>query len=86
MRHSESGSSPLLAPFFFPAESANVRKGIQIHSDDTPVPMLVPGKGKTAQGRLWAYVVDDRASGANGHDWCGTSSRRHAAAPIRKPD
>ena len=26
--------------------------------------MLVPGKGKTAQARLWTYVVDDRASGA----------------------
>jgi transposase len=23
--------------------------------------MLVPGKGKTAQARLWAYVVDNRA-------------------------
>ena len=33
-------------------------------TDDTPVPMLVPGKGRTAQARLWAYVVDDRASGA----------------------
>jgi len=27
--------------------------------------MLVPGKGRTAQARLWAYVVDDRASGAD---------------------
>jgi transposase len=35
----------------------------KLHADDTPVPMLVPGKGKTAQARLWAYVVDDRASG-----------------------
>lgn len=39
-------------------------KAAKIHSDDTPVPMLVPGKGKTAQGRLWTYVVDDRASGS----------------------
>lgn len=38
-------------------------KASKIHADDTPVPMLVPGKGKTAQARLWAYVVDDRASG-----------------------
>ena len=36
----------------------------KIHVDDTPVPMLVPGKGKAAQARLWAYVVDDRAAGA----------------------
>ena len=39
-------------------------KASKIHSDDTPVPMLVPGKGKTAQARLWVYAVDDRASGA----------------------
>ena len=39
-------------------------KAAKLHTDDTPVPMLVPGKGKTAQARLWAYVVDDRASGA----------------------
>ena len=39
-------------------------KAAKIHTDDTPVPMLVPGKGKTAQARLWTYVVDDRASGA----------------------
>lgn len=37
----------------------------KLHTDDTPVPMLVPGKGKTAQARLWAYVADDRASGAS---------------------
>lgn len=41
-------------------------KAAKLHTDDTPVPMLVPGKGKTAQARLWAYVVDDRASGATG--------------------
>lgn len=39
-------------------------KADKIHADDTPVPMLIPGKGKTAQARLWAYVVDDRASSA----------------------
>jgi len=39
-------------------------KADKIHVDDTPVPMLVPGKGKTAQARLWAYVVDNRASAA----------------------
>jgi transposase len=41
-------------------------RAAKIHADDTPVPMLVPGKGKTAQARLWTYVVDDRASGATG--------------------
>jgi hypothetical protein len=35
----------------------------KIHTYDTPVPMLDPGRGKTATGRLWAYAVDDRGSG-----------------------
>ena len=39
-------------------------KASKIHTDDTPVPVLDPGRGKTATGRLWTYVVDDRASGA----------------------
>ena len=37
----------------------------KLHTDDTPVPMLDPGAGKTRTGRLWVYAVDDRAhSGA----------------------
>ena len=35
----------------------------KIHADDTPVPVLDPGRGKTATGRLWVYAADDRASG-----------------------
>lgn len=31
-----------------------------IHGDDTPVPVLAPGLGKTKTGRLWAYVRDGR--------------------------
>jgi transposase len=32
----------------------------KIHADDTPVPVLDPGRGKTKTGRLWVYVRDDR--------------------------
>jgi transposase len=39
-------------------------KATKFHTDDTPVPVLDPGRGKTATGRLWTYVVDDRASGS----------------------
>ena len=39
-------------------------KAAKLHTDDTPVPVLEPGSGKTAQGRLWIYAVDDRGSGA----------------------
>jgi transposase len=32
----------------------------KLHADDTPVPVLAPGHGKTKTGRLWAYVRDGR--------------------------
>jgi hypothetical protein len=32
----------------------------KLHCDDTPVPVLCPGRGTTKQGRLWTYVRDDR--------------------------
>jgi transposase len=32
----------------------------KVHTDDTPVPVLDPGRGKTKTGRLWTYVRDDR--------------------------
>src|SRR5512134_3315545 len=35
----------------------------KIHADDTPVPVLDPGRGRTKTGRLWVYVRDDRPSG-----------------------
>jgi len=31
-----------------------------VHGDDTPVKVLAPGTGKTATGRLWVYVRDER--------------------------
>jgi transposase len=35
----------------------------KIHTDDTPVPVLDPGRGKTRTARLWTYVRDDRPAG-----------------------
>jgi hypothetical protein len=35
----------------------------KLHGDDTPVPVLAPGTGKTKVGRLWTYVRDDRPAG-----------------------
>jgi hypothetical protein len=34
----------------------------KLHADDTPVPVLEPGKGRTKTGRLWTYVRDERAA------------------------
>jgi transposase len=31
-----------------------------LYVDDTPVPVLAPGTGKTKTGRLWTYVCDER--------------------------
>lgn len=41
-----------------------VRKADKIHTDDTPVPVLEPGRRKTRTGRLWTYVRDDRPVGS----------------------
>ncbi|MCZ8271585.1 MAG: IS66 family transposase, partial [Beijerinckiaceae bacterium] len=32
----------------------------RLHGDDTPVPVLEPGKGSTKTGRLWTYLRDGR--------------------------
>lgn len=36
----------------------------KLHADDTPIPVLAPGTGKTKTGRLWTYVRDDRPAGS----------------------
>jgi len=41
----------------------HVLSASRLHADDTPVPVLAPGKGRTHTGRLWAYVRDDRPCG-----------------------
>jgi transposase len=55
-------SSALLRPLV-DALRVHVLGGNKLHADDTPVPVLCPGRGTTKQGRLWTYVRDDRASG-----------------------
>jgi len=42
------------------AVGRHVFAGGVIHGDDTPVPVLAPGAGKTKTGRLWVYVRDER--------------------------
>jgi len=39
----------------------------KLHADDTPIPVLAPGTGKTKTGRLWTYVRDDRPAGSMIH-------------------
>ena len=40
--------------------AAEVMGSDTLHVDDTPVPVLAPGTGKTKTGRLWTYVRDER--------------------------
>ena len=42
------------------AVGAHVMAADRVHADDTTVPVLEPGLGKTSTGRLWCYVRDDR--------------------------
>jgi transposase len=42
------------------ALTADVVAADTLHVDDTPVPVLAPGTGKTKTGRLWVYVRDER--------------------------
>jgi transposase len=42
----------------------HVRSGDVLHADDTPVPVLDPGRGKTKTGRLWVAVRDERPWGS----------------------
>jgi transposase len=55
-------ASELLAPLVAQIRS-HVLAAPKIHADDTPVPVLAPGNGKTKTGRLWTYVRDERPAG-----------------------
>lgn len=58
-----AGSAALLRPLV-EAIRRHVLAADKLHIDDTPVPVLAPGNGKTKTGRLWTYVRDDRTSGS----------------------
>lgn len=52
----------LLAPLI-EAVGRHVMAAEKLHADDTPVPVLAPGMGKTKTGRLWVYLRDERPQG-----------------------
>jgi len=56
------GTSELLDPLVETLRRYVMAAG-KVHADDTPVPVLAPGNGKTKTGRLWTYVRDDRPAG-----------------------
>jgi transposase len=58
------GSAALLEPLVS-ALGRYVLSAQKLHGDDTPVPVLCPGRGTTKQGRLWTYVRDDRPAASS---------------------
>lgn len=75
-------SSRLLAPLVV-ALGRYVTTAEKLHADDTPVPVLAPGHGRTRQGRLWSYVRDDRPSGSESPPavWFAYSPNRNGEHP-----
>ena len=57
------GAASMLLRPLIDALHRHVFAGTKLHADDTPLPVLAPGNGKTRTARLWTYVRDDRASG-----------------------
>jgi transposase len=78
------GASQLLNPLV-DALSRYVMAAGKLHADDTPVPVLAPGQGKTKTGRLWTYVRDDRPAGdtASPAVWFAYSPDRKGEHPER---
>ena len=56
------GESAALLDPLVQAVRRHVMGAEKLHADDTPMPVLQPGRGKTKTGRLWTYVRDDRPS------------------------
>ena len=57
------GQSAALVRPLVDAVGAHVMAAERVHADDTTVPVLDPGRGKTKTGRLWCYACDDRPFG-----------------------
>lgn len=77
-------SAQLLAPL---VESlrCHVLAADKVHADDTPLPVLAPGQGRTKTARLWTYVRDDRPAGSNDPPavWFAYSPDRKGEHPQR---
>ncbi len=57
------GKVAALASPLVEAAADHVMAAEKLHVDDTPVPVLAPGMGKTKTGRLWVYLRDERPFG-----------------------
>ena len=58
----------------------------KLHVDDTPLPMLDPGAGKTKTARLWCHAIDDRAHAGTTHPlvWFRFTTDRRGIHPLEE--
>ena len=49
-------AAELLLPLWLLMKEAVIARGV-VFADDTPVPLLIKGTGKTVAGRMWVYVA-----------------------------
>ncbi|MER9567487.1 IS66 family transposase [Mesorhizobium sp. M0571] len=63
LARSASYAAALLDPIYNRIREIG-RTRTKIHTDDTRLPILAPGNGRTHKGALWVYVADDRNSGS----------------------
>lgn len=61
------GSMAALIDPLYEAIGRHVRAGTVLFADDTTVPVLAPGTGRTMTGRLWTVVRDEGP-------WCGPAA------------
>lgn len=78
------GAHPLVQPLV-DALGRYVLQAYKVHADDTPVPVLCPGRGSTRQGRLWTYVRDDRPAASTDPPavWFQYTPDRKGVWPLR---
>ncbi len=77
------GTAQLLEPLVEALRRYAIAAG-KLHADDTPVPVLAPGNGKTKTGRLWTYVRDDRPTASTPSGICASFAAR--CRPMPMPD
>jgi transposase len=80
-------ASALLTPLT-EALRAHVFAAEVVHGDDTPIPVLAPGRGKTKTGRFWTYVRDERPAAGQSAPavWFAYSPDRKGLHPQRHLD
>jgi transposase len=79
------GASSWLMRPLVEAVKRYVMSAVRVHADDTPMPVLDPGRGRVRRGYLWSYVRDERPFGGTDPPavWFSYSPDRKGEHPSR---